>query len=187
MRVTDTSLADVRCPDGRKDVLVFDDAEPGFGVRVTAGGKRVLIFQYRFGELVRRHRIGVWGQGGLTATKGRREAERLRGLVRIGRDPVAETREAKEQAAAAERKRRAVSAADAFTVSKLIDAWETKGVAHRRESYVSDATARLRSYLAHLLDRPAGSITKDSEGFNRIGSHWKNGVYQRVMLLRSIS
>ncbi len=29
--------------------------------------------------------------------------------------------------------------------------------------------------------------TKDSEGFNRIGSHWKNGVYQRVMLLRSIS
>ncbi len=28
---------------------------------------------------------------------------------------------------------------------------------------------------------------KDSEGFNRIGSHWKNGVYQRVMLLRSIS
>jgi len=33
----------------------------------------------------------------------------------------------------------------------------------------------------------ADGCAKDSEGFNRIGSHWKNGVYQRVMLLRSIS
>ena len=141
-------------------MLVFDNAEPGFGVRVTAGGKRVLIFQYRFGVLVRRHRIGVWGQGGLTAVKGRKEAERLRGLVRNGRDPVAELRNAKEAAAEAERKRRAVFAADAFTVSKLIDAWETKGVAHRRASYVGDATGRLRNYLADWMERPAGSITK---------------------------
>jgi len=139
---------------------LFDDVEPGFGVRVTSSGKRVLIFQYRFGELVRRHRIGVWGQGGLTAFKGRKEAERLRGLVRNGGDPVAQIRDAKEQAAAAERKRRAVSVADAFTVAKLIDGWETKGVAHRRASYVSDATGRLRNYFVDWKDRPAGSITK---------------------------
>ncbi len=160
LRITDATLAELRCPEGRKDMLLFDGSEPGFGVRVTAEGKRVLLFQYRFGELVRRHRIGVWGQGSLTATKGRHEAERLRGLVRIGRDPVAEHREAKAQAVADERHKRATASAEAFTVGRLIEAWETKGVAHRRESYVSDATARLRSYLANLLDRPAGSISK---------------------------
>ena len=139
---------------------MFDAAEPGFGVRVTADGKRVLIFQYRFGAMVRRHRIGVWGEGSLTASKGRREAERLRGLVRAGRDPVAELREAKAQAAEADRARRAASAAEAFTVGKLIEAWTSKGLAHRRPSYVSDATARLRSYLADWKDRPAASISK---------------------------
>lgn len=141
-------------------MLLFDAAEPGFGVRITSDGTRVLIFQYRYGALVRRHRIGVWGQGSLTATKGRKEAERLRGIVRIGRDPVAELREIKVQATAADRASRAAAVAGAFTVGKLIEAWATKGVAHRRVSYVSDATARLRSYLADWRGRPASSITK---------------------------
>lgn len=139
-------------------MLVFDAAEPGFGVRVTADGKRVLLFQYRYGKLVRRHRLGVWG--GLSVAKARREAERLRGLVRSGRDPVAEDRAAKTEAARADREARAAQRQEVFTFERLVHAWETKGVAHRRPSYVSDATARLRSYFAPWLNRPAASITR---------------------------
>ncbi len=158
-KLTDATVADLACPEGRKDVLVFDATEPGFGVRVTADGKRVFVFQYRVGSTVRRHRIGVWGKG-LPATKARREAERLRGMVREGRDPVAEKRAREAETAASDRAARAAAAVEAFTFGKLVEGWETKGLAHRRPSYVKDATGRLRLYFASWLNRAAADVTK---------------------------
>ena len=139
---------------------MFDATEPGFGVRVTTDGKRVFLFQYRAGKAVRRHRIGVWGQGGLTTTKARKEAERLRGRVHTGQDPVADKRALRLAEAAAETAALSQAAADAFTFSRLVTAWETKGLAGRRPSYIGDATARLRKYLESWADRPAASITR---------------------------
>ena len=34
MKLTDRTVEAARCPDGRKDVLIFDDALKGFGLRV---------------------------------------------------------------------------------------------------------------------------------------------------------
>ena len=160
VKLTDASLAGMSCPEGRKDALVFDAIEPGFGVRLTADGKRVMLFQYRAGDAVRRYRIGVWGQGGLTAAKARKEAERLRGLVHSGQDPAAERKATRAATLATERAGRAAAAVEAFTFGKLVDAWETKGLAHRRESYAADATTRLRAYFATWLERPASAITR---------------------------
>ena len=141
-------------------MLLFDASEPGFGVRVTSDGTRVFLFQYRVGATVRRHRIGVWGEGRLTAAKARKEAERLRGQVHEGRDPVAARRVAEAQAVAEDKLARERASVDAFTFGRLVDGWETKGLAHRRPSYVKDATARLRLYFAAWLKRPAAGITK---------------------------
>ena len=160
VKLSDAELGKLSCPLGKKDALFFDLVEPGFGVRVTAEGKRVLLFQYRAGKVVRRYRIGVWGQGGLTASKGRKIAEKLRGQVHEGQDPAADRKAERLANAAAELAERQATAADAFTFGKLVDQWETKGLAHRRPSYVSDATTRLRTYFAAWLDRPAAGIVK---------------------------
>ena len=61
MRLTDKVVAEAQCPAGKKDVLLFDDALPGFGVRVSANGSRTFIFQYRQGPAVRRIPLGTCG------------------------------------------------------------------------------------------------------------------------------
>jgi integrase len=152
LRLTDRLVASLSCPSGRQDALFFDSAEPGFGVRVTANGKRVFLFQYRYGTAVRRIRIGVWGEGRLTTTSARNAAERLRGLVQSGQDPVAERKAAHAAAAARE-------AENAFTFFALIDSW-LEGIAHRRPRYRQDAEGRLKNYFADWRARPASSLKK---------------------------
>ena len=160
VKLSDAELEKLSCPEGKKDALFFDMAERGFGVRVTADGKRVLLFQYRMGSVVRRYRIGVWGQGALTTSKARKIAEKLRGQVHEGQDPAADRKAENLAKAASALAERQAAAVEAFTFGKLIDQWEAKGLAHRRPSYVADATARLRTYFAAWKDKPAGSITK---------------------------
>jgi hypothetical protein len=61
VKLSDRTVADATCPEGQKDTLLFDDALPGFGVRVTATGKRVFLLQYRNGPKVRRVVLGTFG------------------------------------------------------------------------------------------------------------------------------
>src|SRR5688500_9747219 len=91
VKLTDRTVAAARCPPGRKDALLFDEALAGFGLRVTAGGTRTFLFQYRSGPKVRRTVLGTFGAE-LTTTQARKKAEALRGHVREHRDPVAERR-----------------------------------------------------------------------------------------------
>ena len=49
MKLTDRTVEAARCPVGRKDALIFDDTLKGFGLRVTAGGKRVFIVDIALG------------------------------------------------------------------------------------------------------------------------------------------
>ncbi len=41
MRLTKPNLAKLELPPGKSETIVFDDALPGFGIRIRAGGKRV--------------------------------------------------------------------------------------------------------------------------------------------------
>ncbi len=67
--------------------------------------------------------------------------------------------------------------------------WEFKQQLYVSQRRVSPKTVAdlANPAVQRELQSSIDGLTKDSEGFNRIGSHWKNGVYQRVMLLRSIS
>jgi hypothetical protein len=41
MQLTKPNLARLTLPEGKCDMIVFDESMPGFGVRLRAGGKRV--------------------------------------------------------------------------------------------------------------------------------------------------
>ena len=97
MKLTDRVVGALTCPPGRKDVLFFDDALRGFGVRVAASGSRNFLMQYRSGTKVRRIPLGVFGSE-ITTAQARGKAERIRGEVRDGRDPVAERKQTKLRA-----------------------------------------------------------------------------------------
>jgi integrase len=152
MRLTDRDIAGLVCPQGRKDMLVGDDACPGLAVRVTAGGARVFLFNHRHGPRVIRQRLGAFGTD-LTLAQARRKAEALRGRVLDGRDPVAERRASMAEAAA----RRAEAA---LTAGRLLDDFLALHLANKRVSYRRDVEARLRLHLKAILARPAASVTR---------------------------
>jgi len=144
-RLTKGVLDALSCPPGRKDMLVFDADLPGFGVRVTATGKRVFLLQYRGPGGIRRKVIGEYGS--LTPSQARRRAEELRGQVKGGGDPVAVQRAAREQAAAESLAAKATSAADALTFQLLVERYRDLHLVRRREATRRDVVqALLRTF-----------------------------------------
>jgi Arm DNA-binding domain len=157
MRLTDQMIEDARCPVGQKDKLFFDDTLPGFGLRVTAAGKKVFIGQYNVGKTKRRTTLGAWGTE-LTATQARRKAETLRGQVRDRRDPVAERKAAR--VATMEAKAKAAAASTAYTVDTVISDWTEHHLSARSASYRGRVPTEMRRALRKWLSAPA-------EGFAR--------------------
>jgi integrase len=158
-KFSDKLVAALNCPAGRKDALFFDGELRGFGLRVTSAGTRTFIFQYRAPTGVRRMPIGTFGTE-LTTAQARAKAERLRGEIRDGRDPVAERTATREAAIAANAAAKAAAAEVAFTVRELLKVWDEKHLSTMRESYRQDAKSRLNLHLVGMLDRPASSITR---------------------------
>lgn len=157
MKLLKIQIDGLICPPDRRDILVFDDEVTGFGLRVTSGGTKTFLFQYRVGPYVRRVRIGRYGQ--ITPAAARRRAEELRGLVLAGGDPAATRKAAIEAETAARQQRKAEAAIEALTLRKLINEWERLQLAHRAVRYKAEATRALRTNLADLLHLPAARIT----------------------------
>jgi integrase len=159
MEINEQRVKAAECPAGRKDALFFDDVLPGFGLRVTQGGKRIFLMQYRVGSKVRRATLGTWGTE-LTVAKARRKAEVLRGEVRDRRDPVAERKASQAAVLAAEAEAKVAAARDTFTVDKLIDEWTKHHLAARSASYAKRVPAELRAVVKKWLKAPAASFDR---------------------------
>ena len=157
VKLTDDTVSGLSCPEGRKDVLVFDTATKGFGVRVQCNGVRTFLFRYKLAGVSRRIPLGVFGKT-TTTTKARKEAELLRGLVLAGRDPWGERKRDAVATVAAEREARAKSEADAFTVAALRDLYFSKHVATLRPATQRDVKSRLKLHLAPIANKPAAAI-----------------------------
>ena len=97
MRFTKPSIDRLAIPSGRDELLLFDEALPGFGIRLRAGGKRTWIVQYRIGAKQRRLTIGRVDV--LDLDKARVEAKKALAMVGLARDPVAERAKARAEAA----------------------------------------------------------------------------------------
>lgn len=151
-KISDALVASIEVPPGRREVLLFDSALPGFGVRVTAKGGRTFLLQYKVNGRSRRVVLGTFGE--LTAHQARKKAEVMRGRIREGHDPAAE-RDARRAAA------KAKAAEDAFTCERLLEAWAAIGLAENKPSYREGAVAAARRVLGpEVLAAPAASLTK---------------------------
>ena len=159
MKFTDDAILAATCPAGRKDALFFDDGLPGFGLRVTAAGKRVFIVQYNVGTTKRRTALGEYGAD-LTLAAARKKATALRGKVLDKHDPVAEQKAAAAARLAAEAEARAKAARDAYTVETLITEWTKHHLSARSESYRDRVPREMRAALNKWVKVSAESLTR---------------------------
>jgi integrase len=88
-------------PTSNSDVVYWDTALPGFGVKVTPKGRKVFIVLYRTGgagSKLRKYTIGPYGR--VTLHQARIAAQKVFAAKLEGRDPAAEKREAKRRVVA---------------------------------------------------------------------------------------
>jgi integrase len=71
-----------------RDTFLWDTDVSGFGLKVTPAGKRVYILQYRQGARKAPWRYTIGPHGQWAPEQARREAQRLRGLIAKGENPV---------------------------------------------------------------------------------------------------
>jgi hypothetical protein len=147
MKLTQRRIEELRCPPGKRDVMVFDDEQRGLGVRVTANGGKTFLAQYTLHGVKRRVPLGSCGAVSLAAA--RDAAQAIMGDVAKGRDP------AKERKAAALQAKHEVLSLDG-----LISQWSSRHLVHRRARYASEATRALRYAFGKRLDAPAAALTK---------------------------
>ena len=88
-------------PTPPSDIVYWDAALPGFGVKVTPKGRKVFIVLYRTGGAgakLRKYTIGPYGQ--VTLHQARTAAQKVFAARVDGRDPAAEKREKKRRVVA---------------------------------------------------------------------------------------
>jgi integrase len=109
MKLNEKNVAALTLPEGKSELIVFDDELPGFGVRLRAGGKRTWVLQYRVGKKQRRKTLGAVTKA-MNAAKARDAADMDLARVKLGEDP---------QAIKVEQRAKAADTFDVFVVQFL--------------------------------------------------------------------
>lgn len=97
MKLVEGSVAKLNVPRGKRDIQVFDDALPGFGIRKFASGKAFYFVKYNIGRRQRKMSLGPVVPGALAAK--RKVADEVLTRARLGQDVAEEKRAAKAKAA----------------------------------------------------------------------------------------
>jgi integrase len=98
MKLTKANIGKLPLPGdaGKSDIIYFDDAIPGFGLRIRNSSSGSWIYQYKLGSKQRRIVLGK--ATAITPDKARETAADLHAAVRLGRDPAADKVIGKAQA-----------------------------------------------------------------------------------------
>lgn len=92
MKLTKQAIGEIQAEN--KEVVVWDDSLPGFGLRVKPSGAKAFILQYR-NRHGRSKRLTLGRVGQITLDQARREAGKLKGSVSLGDDPVDQRQKAR--------------------------------------------------------------------------------------------
>jgi hypothetical protein len=120
--------------DPARDILVWDTELAGFGLRISRGGVKSYVFQYKVGRRSRRITLGKHGRA-LTLDAARRLAVARRIAVQAGGDPAAE----------------AAAANAAPTVRDLADRYLAEHASKKSASTRRNAEMLFRHYLIPAL------------------------------------
>jgi integrase len=153
MRLTERKVESLVVEHGRKDKLVFDDAQRGLAVRISANGGRTYLVQYTLHG--HKWRVPLGACSAVSLAKAREAAAAVMGDVAKGRNPAAD----RKAAAAAERAKRV---RDRLTLRVLIEDWYRLHLAKLRPSYSAEAVRALHRAFAGSLDDPAEDLDKAS-------------------------
>jgi hypothetical protein len=93
MRLTVELLESLRCPDGRRDKMIFDDKQHGLGVRVTSSGRKTYLAQYTRAGV--RRRIPLGSCSAISLDDARDAVRKIMVDVANGRDPALERKTAR--------------------------------------------------------------------------------------------
>lgn len=93
-RLTDTAVSRLPVP-AKGNRIFYDGSLPGFGVRVTAGGTRAFILNYRT-ELGQERRFTIGQCSAWKVAAARAEAQKLKRRVDNGGDPLGEVQEKRD-------------------------------------------------------------------------------------------
>ena len=151
MKFTERKIEKLAAEHGRKDRLVFDDAQRGLAVRVTASGGRTYLCQYTLHG--HKWRVPLGACSAVALAKAREAAAAVMGDVAKGRNPATE----RKDAAAAERARRT---RNRLTLRVLIEDWNRLHLAGRRPSYAAEAVRALHYAFADHLDDAAEDLDR---------------------------
>jgi integrase len=90
VRLTDQTIRRLDPPARGGDSAVFDDAVPGFAIRIKASGTRTFVLMYRRKSDGKQRRFTIGAFGAWNTTQAREEARRIKREVDAGGDPVGE-------------------------------------------------------------------------------------------------
>lgn len=147
MKLLEGTVDKLVVPAGKRDVQVFDDALPGFGIRKFASGKAFYFCKYNIGPQQRKMSLGPVVPGTLAAK--RKIASEILSRARIGQDLAADKRSVRAAAALKER-----------TLVSLLDAYLDDCAERLRSSTYSQTERCLRRHLIKLHSRPVNEINR---------------------------
>jgi integrase len=151
MKLTERKI-DVLAVEGvGKDRLVFDDAQRGLAVRVTASGGRTYLAQYTLHG--HKWRIPLGSCSAVSLAKAREAAAAVMGDVAKGLNPAA----VRKENVKAERARRV---RNRLTLRVLIEDWHRLHLTGRRASYAAEAVRALHYAFADALDDAAEDLDR---------------------------
>src|SRR5262245_2473887 len=93
MRLTDATVAGLTVPLHRSEIIAFDDSLPGFGIRVSRGGSKRFVFQYKLNGTNRRLTFKE-----ANVKRARAAAQIVAAKVTLGSDPALEKETAHDAA-----------------------------------------------------------------------------------------
>ncbi len=89
VKILENTASKIKVPEGKRDVLVFDETLPGFGIRKFSSGKASFFVKYQMaGGKQRKISLGPVVSG--VAADMRRKASDILAKARLGQDVVAE-------------------------------------------------------------------------------------------------
>lgn len=144
MKFTEANVKAFNAPAGKADHIEFDDAMPGFGLRVRESGNKYYIAQYRVGSKSGRTTLGNVAKVSLADAK--IHAKKVFDQVAAKIDP------------AASRAEKAAQVSDTF--GRYVDRFLENFKAEWATKYYSDNVRAIKVHFKNLHAKPIKTITR---------------------------